>query len=120
LKARKTYLGYPSIPLLGQKVDSLGLTTVEDKLKAIAKLPFQKTLKDLETYLGMTGWLRDYVAQVGDRPSLWNTKLPIKLTPPHLCLAFQEMDICNGNVNNPTKSRKDSWKQHSNITQIAW
>lgn len=40
LKAKKTYLGYPSISLLGQKVDSLGLTTAEDKLKAIVALFF--------------------------------------------------------------------------------
>jgi hypothetical protein len=61
-KSLDEHLGYPSIPLLGQKVDSLGLTTAEDKLKAIAKLSFPKTLKDLEKYLGATGWLRDYVA----------------------------------------------------------
>ena len=58
----KAFLGYPSVQLLGQKVDSLGLWTAEDKLKAIFKLAFPETLSKLETYLGMTGWLRDYVA----------------------------------------------------------
>ena len=58
----KAFLGYPSVQLLGQKVDSLGLWTAEDKLKAISKLAFPETLSKLETYLGMTGWLRDYVA----------------------------------------------------------
>ena len=47
--------------LLGQKVDSLGLATAEDKLAAIAKLKFPTTLRQLETYLGLTGWLREYV-----------------------------------------------------------
>ena len=59
---QKAYLGYPSIQLLGQKVDSLGLWTAEDKLQAISKLSFPTTLAKLETYLGMTGWLRDYIA----------------------------------------------------------
>lgn len=59
---KKTFLGYPSVQLLGQKVDSLRLWTAEDKLQAIAKLSFPETLAKLETYLGMTGWLRDYIA----------------------------------------------------------
>lgn len=58
----KAFLGYPSVQLLGQKVDSLGLWTAEDKLRAIAKISFPETLSKLETYLGMTGWLRDYIA----------------------------------------------------------
>ncbi len=58
----KAFLGYPSVQLLGQKVDSLGLWTSEDKLQAISRLSFPDTLAKLETYLGMTGWLRDYIA----------------------------------------------------------
>ena len=58
----KAFLGYPSVQLLGQKVDLLGLWTAEDKLRAISKLLFPTTLAKLETYLGMTGWLRDYIA----------------------------------------------------------
>ena len=61
IKPSKTYLGYPTVALLGQKVDSLGLETSEDKLEAILSLKFPRTLKDLETYLGLTGWLRMYV-----------------------------------------------------------
>jgi hypothetical protein len=51
LKAIKTYFEYLTIALLDQKIDSLDLFTTEDKLKAIAKMLFFKTLKDLETYL---------------------------------------------------------------------
>jgi hypothetical protein len=61
IKPSKTFLGYPTIALLGQKVDSLGLTTAEDKLSAIRDLQFPRTLKHLETYLGKTGYLRQYV-----------------------------------------------------------
>jgi len=61
IKPTKAFLGYPSVQLLGQHINSLGLATTEEKLKAIAWIKFPKTLKDLETYLGLTGWLRQYV-----------------------------------------------------------
>ena len=57
----KAFLGYPSVQLLGQKVNSLGLSTATDKLEAISRLAFPRTLSQLETYLGMTGWLRNYI-----------------------------------------------------------
>jgi hypothetical protein len=58
----KAFLGYPSVQLLGQKADLLGLWTAEDKLKAVTKLSLPTLLSQLETYLGMTGWLRNYIA----------------------------------------------------------
>lgn len=61
IKPSKAFVGYPSVKLLGQKVDSLGLATAEEKLAAISKLKFPTTLRQLETYLGLTGWLREYV-----------------------------------------------------------
>ncbi len=48
LKTKKTYLKYSSISLLSQKIDSLNLIIAEDKLKAIVKLSFSKTLKNLK------------------------------------------------------------------------
>ena len=67
LKPTKTYLGYPNIQLLGQYVDGLGLTTVQDKTKAITKLEFSWTLQELEVYLGLTGWLRNYVEKYAQK-----------------------------------------------------
>ena len=61
LSGKKTFLGYPSIKLLGQRVDALGLATAEEKIKAITQLEFPRNLKALETYLGMTGYLRQYI-----------------------------------------------------------
>jgi hypothetical protein len=58
VKPTKVFLGYPSVQFLEQYVDSLGLVTTADKLEAIAKLKFPGTLKELEYYLGLTGWLR--------------------------------------------------------------
>ena len=50
LKLSKFFFGFSSISLLGEKVDSLGLTTSNDKLKAILNLFFPDTLSALETY----------------------------------------------------------------------
>ena len=61
LKGSKSFLGYSLITLLGQKVDRMGLITLEEKLAAISDLAFPETLKDLEVYLGLTGYMRDYV-----------------------------------------------------------
>lgn len=60
VKPEKALVGYPSVHLLGQKADSLGLATAEEKLKAISRLSFPATLQLLATYLGLTSWLRDY------------------------------------------------------------
>ena len=62
LSPRKSFLNYPSVRLLGQKVDALGLATSEEKLAAITNLAFPKTLSALEKYLGLTGYLRQYIA----------------------------------------------------------
>ena len=61
IKPLKAFLSYPSVRLLGQYVDSLSFATAEEKLEAIAQLEFLKNLKVLETYLGLTSWLRQYV-----------------------------------------------------------
>jgi hypothetical protein len=61
LNPNKSYIGFPTVKLLGQKVNALGLAAAQDKLDAIASLDFPRTLKDLEIYLGLTGWLRRYV-----------------------------------------------------------
>ena len=61
LAPSKSFIGYPSIQLLGQRVDSLGLTTSEEKVAAIAALKFPRSLSDLDHFLGLTGWLRHCV-----------------------------------------------------------
>jgi hypothetical protein len=61
LGPEKAFIGFPSIQLLGQRFDSLGLATLDSRIKAISALKFPNTLKQLETYLGMTGALRHYI-----------------------------------------------------------
>ncbi len=57
----KSYLKYPNVVLLGQRVDFLGFTTSEQKLKAIKLLIYPDTLRALEYYLGLTRYLRSYI-----------------------------------------------------------
>src|SRR5205814_9932466 len=57
----KAFIGYPSIRILCQHTDSLGLSTEAVKLEAISRLQLPETLKQLEIYLGLTGYLRQYV-----------------------------------------------------------
>ena len=61
IKPTKTYLNYPDVIFLGQQVNVLGLTTFDDKLKAIQLLCYPETLGTLEYYLGLTGYLQSYI-----------------------------------------------------------
>ena len=61
IKPTKSFLNYPDVGLLGQRVNSLGMTTSEEKLWAIKHLTYPKTLGALEYYLGLTGYLRNYI-----------------------------------------------------------
>ena len=61
LNPQKAYLRYPSITLLGQKVNGLRLTSSAEKVAAISNWKFPHNLKMLESYLGFTNWLRDYI-----------------------------------------------------------
>ena len=61
ISPKKAFLAYPDVSLLSQKVNSFGLATTEDKLKVISQLRYPYTLGDLKHYLGLTGYLRQYV-----------------------------------------------------------
>ena len=61
LAPEKSFIRYPSVALLGEQVDAFGLATAADKLTAISQLAFPQTLRQLEKYLGMTGYLRQYI-----------------------------------------------------------
>jgi hypothetical protein len=67
LKARKCYLGFHSIELLGYLVDRLGLTTTEAKSDAVARIPFPATLAQLEYFIGLTNWNRHLVPYYAQR-----------------------------------------------------
>src|SRR6266487_4549659 len=54
IKKTKTFLDYPSIILLGQRVNEFDITTSKKRTTAIRNLTFPKILKDLEIYLDFT------------------------------------------------------------------
>ena len=66
INPHKAFIGYPSVSLLGQKVNSFGLSTSEEKLQAIQRLSFPHTLALLETYLGITSWLRNFIPRYAE------------------------------------------------------
>ena len=57
IKPTMTYLHYRDGGLLGQRVNFLGLTKAENKLKAIQLLCYPDTLGALKYKLGLTGYL---------------------------------------------------------------
>ena len=61
IKPTKFFLHYPDVGLLGQRVNSLGLTMSEEMLWAIKHLTYPKTLGALKYYLGLTGYLCNYI-----------------------------------------------------------
>lgn len=69
LEPKKSFLGYPSVNLLGRKVDGFGLRTTDDRVSAIKKIRFPRILEELETYLGLANYLRSgvgYYAQISE------------------------------------------------------
>ena len=61
LSIAKCHFGYPSLKVLGHHVSWLGLSTVEEKTKAIRNLDYPRNLRDLETGLGFFGYYRKFV-----------------------------------------------------------
>ena len=61
IKSTKSFFNYPDIELFRQKVNSLGLTTFDEKLKAIRVLTYPDTLGALEYYLSLIGYLQSYI-----------------------------------------------------------
>jgi hypothetical protein len=60
LQISKCHFGYESIKALGHHVSRLGLATDEEKIEAIKKLEYPRTLSELETGLGLFGYYRKF------------------------------------------------------------
>ena len=67
LKAKKVFLGFHNVELLGYIVDRLGLTTTESKSASIANLQFPSTLAELEHFIGLTNWNRHLIPYYAQR-----------------------------------------------------
>lgn len=61
IKPTQSYLNYSDVALLGQCMNSLSLTTSEEKLKAIQLLTYPNILGTLEYHLSLTGYFRNYI-----------------------------------------------------------
>ena len=61
LLPKKSFFAYLSVRLLRQRVDALGMTTAKAKLAATTQLAFSSSFKDLKAYLGLTGYLKQYI-----------------------------------------------------------
>ena len=62
IKFIKTFQDYSFVRLFDQKIDSFELSISEKKLKTITKFSFSRILRQLEIYLDLIDWLRDYVS----------------------------------------------------------
>ena len=67
LKARKCFLGFHSLEILGYLVDRLGLTTAEAKADAVQNIPYPATLAQLEYFIGLTNWNRHLIPYYAQR-----------------------------------------------------
>ena len=75
---KKIYIDYFSVNLLEQHVNFLDLVIDEQKLKVIAQLTFFATLEQLESYLELTDWFRDYIEKYATKSkSLQNRKIAL-------------------------------------------
>jgi len=61
LKAKKCFLGFHSLEILGYLVDRLGLTTVEAKADTVQNIPYPATLSQLDYFIGLTNWNRHLI-----------------------------------------------------------
>ena len=57
--ARKSFIGYPSIQLLGFLVNGEGIANTPNRLKALQIIEFPTNLSLLETFIGMAGYVRN-------------------------------------------------------------
>jgi len=67
LKAKKCFLGFHSLEILGYLVDRLGLTTAEAKADAVQNIPYPSTLAQLEYFIGLTNWNRYLIPHYAQR-----------------------------------------------------
>lgn len=67
LAPKKAYVGYPSVQLLGQRVDVFGYASTTKRMAALQELKYPCNALELEIYLGAVGYLckmTPYLAQL--------------------------------------------------------
>ena len=66
LSPKKRHFFYSSVLLLGHKVSRLGLSTYEEKVRAIAELQRPTKLSELQTFLGMVVYFSTFIPYYAD------------------------------------------------------
>jgi hypothetical protein len=61
LSPAKLFLIYLLVQLLGHRVNRLGILTTKERITIIKNIIFLQTLKELETFIGIIGFLKQYV-----------------------------------------------------------
>ena len=74
INSSKIFFGFSSVNLLKQHVTSFELSTNEQKLRAIANLTFSRNLTQLETYLELTKWFRQYIKHYASKSEFLQLK----------------------------------------------
>jgi hypothetical protein len=93
-KASKCEFGADHVEFLGHIVGSDGIRTVPDKVEAVKSWPLPKTVSDVRSFLGLTGYYRRFVRDYA-KFSLPLTNLTKKDVPFEIAgaptIAFQEL-----------------------------
>ncbi len=72
----------PRVKLLGHEVDEQGIHTLDDKIVAVAKFPQPKTVGNVRSFLGLTGYYHPFFKNFAVRANPL-IQLLIKDTPFH-------------------------------------
>jgi transposase InsO family protein len=67
LNAKKCHFGARSVKVLGHIVNSHGIKPDPDKIKAVSEFPVPKDVKELQSFLGLCGHFRRFIARFADR-----------------------------------------------------
>ena len=81
IRAEKTHLIQPEVDYLGYEVSEEGIRMKPSYVEKITKWPTPKTVKELNTFLGFTGYYRTFIAKYSELTNEMNTmKKDTKLT----------------------------------------
>ncbi|KAH5051069.1 hypothetical protein HBI81_244270 [Parastagonospora nodorum] len=69
LAPKKAFIGYPSVKLLGHRVDAFGIASTDERIEALKAIRFPRHARDKEKYVGAINFLNDrtpYLAQIAE------------------------------------------------------
>jgi len=63
---QRCHFNYDSVQLLGHRVSRLGLSTLKERVEAIASLPYPKTIKEAATLFAKFNYHRDFIPRFAE------------------------------------------------------